>query len=269
MESMALEEKVDTLEGSPELQVKKFVSQLRAEKERIVAETVEDLKLQAQSFEPPRQTPELKPIDWSGLEKSLTYVESKTVAELKSDDAGLAKVQEAYDKAGGDAALFKKLHDEWQPKQLEREEELKSSNKRFEASSEKLHGRLNEASSDEAKLREFVEQLKAQYESAKQERDDFQNNASDLTKQELAREKYLKREVPQLEKEYEAAKSRLSTVTTNKESIEKLMNAQKEQNDTVQNDDYGRSFYEPVMSEVVALPLRTKYVKLTGSQPPA
>jgi hypothetical protein len=72
-----------------------------------------------------------------------------------------------------------------------------------------------------------------------------------------------------LEKEYEAAKSRLTTVTTNKESIEKLMNSQKEQNDAVQDDDYSQSFYEPVMSEVTAMPLRTKYAKLTGNQPPA
>ena len=87
----------------------------------------------------------------------------------------------------------------------------------------------------------------------------------------MAREKYLKREVPQLEKQYEAAKKQLSTVTTNKESIEKLMKTQQEQNDAVQHNDAGAGgdLYEPVMSEVAALPLRTKYVKLTGNQPPA
>jgi chromosome segregation ATPase len=242
---------------------------MQAEKDRIVAETVEDIKLQAQSFEPPRQTLELKPIDWSGLEKALTYVESKTVAELKADDAGLTKVQEAYDKVGGDPALFKKLHDEWQQKQIGREEELKAANKRFAGNSEKLRSRLNEASTEEARQRDSVENLRSQFESAKEELDEIKKNAATLDTQQLAHKKYLEREVPQLEKEYEAAKSRLTTVTTNKESIEKLMNSQKEQNDAVQDDDHGQSFYEPAMGEVAALPLRTKYVKLTGNQPPA
>jgi hypothetical protein len=269
METMDLERKLSTLESAPEAQIKKFVAVLTTEKERIVAETVEDLKLQAQSFEPPRETPELKPIDWSGLEKALAYVESKSVEDLKADDAGLTKVQEEYDKAGGDPALYKKLHDEWQNNQLKIEQKLQAANKRFEGNAEKLRGRLNEAASEEAKLRETVDDLKSQYDSAKQELDDFTNNASDLDKQQLAREKHLKREVPQLKKQFEAAQSRLTTVTTNKESIEKLMTSQKEQNDAVQDDDAGTSRYEPVMSEVAAIPLRTKYTKLTGKQPPA
>ena len=89
-------------------------------------------------------------------------------------------MQEAYDKAGGDAALFKKLHDEWQQKQLEASSNADDANKRFEGNTEKLRGRLNEVSSSEATMRESVEQLKSQYDSAKQELDDFTNNASDL-----------------------------------------------------------------------------------------
>jgi hypothetical protein len=269
LESLTLEQKVDFLEGAYETQIKKFVEQLKAEKERIVAETVDDLKLQAQSFDPPRQVPELKPMDWSQLEQLVTHLESKTVEELKADDPGLAKVQEAYDKAGGDAALFKKLHDEWRQKELEREQRLQSATQHFETTTEKLRGRLSEASASEASARTSAEDAKLQYDVAKAELEEFQKNTGYKSPQETARKKYLEREVPQLEKQYEAEKARLTSATANKQSIEKLMTAEKERNDAVQDDDYGPILVEPVMGDLAAIPLRSKYVKLTGSQPPA
>jgi hypothetical protein len=269
LETMSLEKKVETLESTPEAQIKKFVELMRAEKERIVAESVDDIKLQAQSFDAPRETKELKPIDWSGLEKALAYVESKTVEELKGDDAGLAKVQEAYDKAGGDAALFKKLHDEWQQLKLQHDERVQSANKRSESNTEKLRVRLNEASASEAKTKEEVESLKSHHDEAKAELEEILKvPESDRTTEQRAREKFLKREVPRLEKEFEAEQSRLSTITTNKESIEKLMTSQKEQIEAVQDDDHDL-LIEPAMGQLAAVPLRSKYVKLTGKEPPA
>jgi hypothetical protein len=45
------------------------------------------------------------------------------------------------------------------------------------------------------------------------------------------------------------------------------MNSQKEQHEAVQ-DDATDMLVEPVMGELASVPLRSKYVKLTGKEPP-
>ena len=70
-DSMPLEEKISTLESGPEVQIKKYVALLKTEKERIVAETVEDLKLQALSFQPPREVRRSNRSTGGALEKRL------------------------------------------------------------------------------------------------------------------------------------------------------------------------------------------------------
>jgi chromosome segregation ATPase len=241
---------------------------MQAEKERIVSEGLDDLKLQAQSFDPPRELPEAKPIDWSGLETVLAHLEKASIEELKADDPKLAKVQEAYDKAGGDPALFKKLHDEWRKKQVNREQQIKGAGKQFEDRTDKFRSRLNEASSGAAKSQKDVSQLESQVNSAKTELQGLSDATTPLSGQQQARQKKLQRDLPPLELQLKNEQARLAALESNKTSIETLMESEKQRHEAVQDDDFAPPAIEPLQADLASVPVRNKYVMLTGQQPP-
>jgi len=272
MEAMTLEAKVDWLQSRPKTVRDRLQRQLEAQLNQVVQGSIADTLAESPTFEEPPAEFSPEPIDWAPIEAQLQEVMETPIEVLEGEDPDAQALQQEYDAAGGDAALFDKRVAAWKEEvaALERQNKAISDNYREESEgyrgrAEANRERVTSSESAIASMQALVERDKAKRVELLSKGDPL--TLVGLTPQEAAEVKRLVREIDQLEAEIKERRDMLDQQRKSVETSEKLSEQHRTRYQGDADDDAWPTPERPESGDIHAMPLKAKYTELTGKTP--
>jgi hypothetical protein len=274
MANMSLDDKVNFLQTRPKPVRDRIQKKLESELNRLIKMSGLDTKAEQAEFEPPVEPLQIDPIDWTSIQQRIEKLKNSSLDELQKDDPKLAGIQEEYEKAGGDPALFDKRMAEWKQNVEAGEQADKKRGDEYRARSEKLRDRHSIENQNVKKLEDRCAALENDIAEKDARFKELQKKVDpmvffkDFTPQERAEYQLLERELARLRKDLENQYAILGATRTSQKNAEKLIEQDRQRYEQVVDDDR-RSLPKPTSEDIHKMPLRAKYTELTGKPVPA
>lgn len=273
-DALTLEQKVDWLQSRPRSVRDRMQKQLDAQLAQIVKGSIADTMAESPTYEEPGVEFEPAPIDWAPIESQLAEIRETPLEVLEGEDPEAHALQEEYDAAGGDAALFEKRVAAWKEATAEQERQSKAMSDNYREEAAGYRGRVDSARERVETSEQTIVSMEAVVRADKAKQEALFAKCDPLTlaglsPQEVAELQRLNREIEQVEAEIKERRDMLTHQRKAVATSEKLHDQYQDRYEADADDDAWPAPKKPESADIHAMPLKAKYTELTGKTPPA
>lgn len=261
LRAMSLQEKVERLRGGSSAARGKALKRLESDIARVLKRTAAAYRMESSDYEPPAKRASIDPIDWEPVVKAHRALAAARPEDLRREDPALDGVRRRYEKAGGDAALFKRRMGAWKramasavspapslgQEKILGEQVVEASTRLQEAETE-----LRALASKRDRMRAHGRELSA-----------GASTGDLLSEREAAEYQLLARALQGIEKEIADQEALIPVLRRSKENAEKLVVTVREFGERYADDD-ASALPRPNPRDLDDMPVKAKYAELTG-----